>query len=61
MFLFKTFFNNAGFVPCLVASDLRSGSFGKLKLIEKGEFPLQAWYGKKRFAHFQLKCLSMLV
>lgn len=35
MFLFKTFFNNAGFVPCSVASDLNWGSFGKLKLIEK--------------------------
>lgn len=32
---FWDLFNNAGFVPCSVASDLNRGYFGKLKLIKK--------------------------
>lgn len=60
-FLFKTFFNNAGFVPCSVASDLNWGSFGKLKLIIKRRISsTDLVYRKKKFAYFQLKCLFML-
>lgn len=54
MFLFKTFLflMMRNLYQHLVASDLDWDCFGKLKPKKNGEFPLQVWYWKKRFADF---------